>query len=82
MGGGDSAIAAEWVDQVMALAYEGFFFPFQMTFEMTLHCFIGVKRNKKLKVLVNPHSGQVSSRMVFPHQIFEPNVGKITINFQ
>ena len=70
MGGGDSAIAAEWVDQVMALAYEGFFFPFHITFEMTLHCFYRGEARQEIESTCE--SSQRTSK--FPHGISASNL--------
>jgi len=59
--GNGSEIVAEWVDTLTEIAYEGKI-PSSVTFLRLLSggCSIGVKHRKKLKVLVNPHSGPVT----------------------
>lgn len=54
-------VVAAWIDTLLQLAYEGRSDPNpRRRINKTSHLGAGVKRNRRLKVIINPHGGVVS----------------------
>jgi hypothetical protein len=56
---GDIAVAKKWAEVLMDAAYDGSFIHISPDLELTTLSSLGVKRTKRLKVLVNPRGGVV-----------------------